>query len=140
MTKLADRKPAYCAACFQQESVRHVDFEAAFDGPVLDGESHKVAIDDLILCENCLADAFRLLDPSGLRETISNLEEEKKALKADIAAKDKMIQGFRSTVNELVDHPIKKVAGKPVLEGLDEEQRATVTRERYRRNKRKVAA
>ncbi len=53
--------PAYCSSCFQQQPDKlHVDLDAAWDGPVLEG-SIKVAIDDLILCEGCLREAYRLL-------------------------------------------------------------------------------
>lgn len=55
--------PAYCSACFSQNpQLRHVDFDAAWDGPVLDHESGiKQVIDDLILCEECIGAAARLL-------------------------------------------------------------------------------
>lgn len=61
MTRLASPPPSACAACFgQYPDRRHVDFEAAYDGPVLEGAA-RVAIDDLIVCENCLADGARIL-------------------------------------------------------------------------------
>ena len=133
MTRLADRKPTYCASCFQQENVRHVDFEAAYDGPVLDGESHKVAIDDLILCENCLSEAFTLLDPQGLKETISELTTLLKEAQAELDAKDRAIRGFQASTNELIDHPIAKFPGKPKLEGVPDEVREEITRNRFKR-------
>lgn len=147
MTRLAP-KPPYCASCFQQKSVRHVDFEAAYDGPVIPGSPH-VAIDDLILCEDCLAEAFAILDPENLKATIRELETVVKDLIDDNEAKDRMIQGFHSTTRELVDHPIKKFPGKPKLEGVTPEVREAITRARFERRgttsdptqkKKKVAA
>lgn len=71
--KLADS--SICSACFQQEPSKvHVDFEVAWDGPTFKegimGEGGEVSnfvrsqIDDLVLCETCVAAALRLLpDP-----------------------------------------------------------------------------
>lgn len=63
--------PAYCAACFQARAdVVHVDFGAAYDGPVLRQESGEPqTIDDLIVCASCVRDAARALaiveNPAG---------------------------------------------------------------------------
>lgn len=133
MTKIAS-KPAYCASCYQQDPVRYVDFEAAYDGPVIPGAPH-VTVDDLIICENCLGSAFALLDPKGKDQTIAELEQVVKDLTAEVQAKDKAIQGFQSTTNELIDHPIKKFPGKPKLEGVSEEVRRLITQGRYERSK-----
>lgn len=131
MTRLAG-KPAYCASCFQQEPVRYVDFEAAFDGPVLPG-AIPVAIDDLILCENCLKEAFSILDPQGKDETIAELTQMVIDQQTEIDAKDKAIQGFRATTNELVDHPVASFPGKPKLEGVSPEVRKQITKARFER-------
>jgi hypothetical protein len=54
---LADPAPPHCSGCFQQKpQERHVDFGAAYDGPVvpaLEGTVGVVGhvIEDLILCE-----------------------------------------------------------------------------------------
>lgn len=133
MTRLAG-KPAYCASCYQQDPVRYVDFEAAYDGPVIPGAPAHIAIDDLILCENCLNQAFALLDPQGKDETIAELVQIVKDQQAEIAAKDKMLTGATATIEELVDHPITKPPGKPVLVGVDPEVRKQITKARYERN------
>jgi hypothetical protein len=132
MTKLAN-KPPYCASCFQQEAVRYVDFEAAYDGPVIPGSPANIPIDDLVICEKCLGTAFNLLDPQSKDETIAELVEMVEQQQDEIAAKDKAIQGSRATINELVDHPVAMFPGKPRLEGLDPEVRARITKARYER-------
>ena len=64
--------PAMCSSCFGQYPERtHVDFTASWDGPVVEngivgenGEvatSVKVSIDELILCEDCVREAARLV-------------------------------------------------------------------------------
>lgn len=132
MTKLSS-KPAYCASCFQQESVRYVDFEAAYDGPVVPGTPVPIPVDDLVLCENCLGEAFALLDPQNLRETIEELKNLLMDAYNSIDAKDKAIQGSKATITELIDFPVAKFPGKPKLEALPEEVREEITRARFRR-------
>lgn len=132
MTKLA-HKPSHCASCYQQDPVRYVDFEAAYDGPVIPGSPASIPIDDLILCENCLKEAFALIDPENLKETVEGLEGVVKDLLEDNEAKDKMIQGFQSTTNELIDHPIKKTPGRPPIVGVTDEVREKITQGRFER-------
>lgn len=98
--------PAHCASCYLQETdVRHVDFGASYDGPVLEG-SIKVTIDDLVLCENCLRTAVQLLGITGdveelqdelrlanqekleLRERVNGLEDYRRKLEAAVSAKE----------------------------------------------------
>ena len=110
-----------------------MDFEAAYDGAVVPGTPEPVPVDDLVICENCLQEAFVLLDPQGLKETITELEQIVFDQQKEIEAKDKAIQGFRSTTNELVDHPVKKFPGKPKLEGVSPEVREQITKARFAR-------
>ena len=131
--KIATRKPPACASCFQQVAERYVDFESAYDGPVLPGKAGPVPIDDLVICEKCLESAFALIDPQGLKETIGELETVTKDLIEENEAKDRIIQGLRSTTNELVDHPVKPLPGRPNLEGVSPEIRTLITRNRRAR-------
>lgn len=133
MTKIAQPKPPYCASCFQKPEQACVDFEAAYDGPVVPGTPEPVPVDDLILCEGCLEEAFALLDPQNLRETINELTNEVLDLMEETSAKDKVIQGFRSTTNELIEFPVKTFPGKPKLEGVPDDIRALITQRRYKR-------
>lgn len=110
-----------------------MDFEAAYDGPVVPGTPEPVPVDDLVICENCLSEAFALLDPENLRETIGELQQIVLDQQEEIVAKDKAIQGFRSTTNELVDHPVKTFPGKPRLEGVSPEVREKITKARFKR-------
>jgi hypothetical protein len=88
MPRIAETPPVRCSGCgLQQPHVRHVDFDVAWDGPVIqggvvlfDGERSPtvpVPIDDLILCEPCVVQAGRLLglEPQD-QTTIQQLEDE----------------------------------------------------------------
>lgn len=56
--------PAYCSACFSAKpTLRHIDFEAMYDGPVINAEDGiRQQVDDLIICEECLSAAAARLD------------------------------------------------------------------------------
>jgi hypothetical protein len=134
VTRLASHRPPYCAACFQHPEGRCVDFEAAYDGPVIPGTPEPVPVDDLVICESCLSEAFALLDPQGLRETIEELTQLLLEAQEDVKAKDRAIKGAEATISELVDHPIKKYPGKPKLIGVSDEVREQISSNRYKRN------
>jgi hypothetical protein len=78
--KLANKVPTHCAACFQQRlGEPHVDFEAYYDGPVIDSESGvKMSIDDLVLCEVCVGKAAELLGYVKNEEAATELERLRK--------------------------------------------------------------
>jgi len=84
MTRLASDireadKPIYCSACFNQQHVRHIDFDAACDRGYGNEESVKIVMDDLILCENCVKEGAKLLgmrDAGETEATLSVLETE----------------------------------------------------------------
>lgn len=110
-----------------------MDFEAAYDGPVIPGTPEPVPVDDLVICEDCLAEAFAILDPQGLKDTIAELEGEVRYLSGALEAKDKAIHGAKATIAELVDHPVVKTPGKPKLIGVSPEVREMITKRRYER-------
>lgn len=66
--RLAESTPILCSSCYgQYPDRRHVDFEAAWDGPVV-GSEFKMSVDDLILCEDCVRQAAKLIglvEPEG---------------------------------------------------------------------------
>lgn len=114
MTKLAS-VPPFCAACFQAGSDKlYVDFDAAYDGPVLDlPDGRKQTIDDLVICETCIAEAVDILPkPEDARdERIAELEAQVAALDEERKAKDSMIQRLGISVDELIRYPIQRQGG-----------------------------
>lgn len=134
MTRLADTRPPYCAACFQRPAeLRCVDFEAAYDGPVIPGQPEPVPVDDLIICECCLAEAFTLLDPQGLKQTIAELEQVVRDQADEIHAKDKAVKAAKFTISELEPFAVGKIPGKPALIGVSDEVRKIITQKLYER-------
>lgn len=61
--RLAHVTPPACSGCFQQKlTKRHVDFDVAYDGPsMMNPQGGHQPIDDLILCEDCLLEAGKLV-------------------------------------------------------------------------------
>jgi hypothetical protein len=58
--------PAYCSACFNQDSSKvHIDMDAACDRGY--GDDVTVNMDDLVLCENCVKEAAVLI---GWRDAV----------------------------------------------------------------------
>lgn len=134
MTKLADNRPPFCAACFQQPQGRYVDFEAAFDGPVI-GTDFPQPVDDLVICEGCLANAFTILDPQGLKDTIAELEQIVRDQADEIADKDKAVKGAEFTISELVKYSnvTGKIPGRPRLIGVSDDVRKIITQRMFQR-------
>lgn len=86
--RLADVTPTHCSACFtQRTSDRHVDFEAAWDGPTVPG-AQLVSIDDLVLCESCLREAAALVgcvDNSAAAARVQEAEDRARELAERLA-------------------------------------------------------
>ena len=88
--RIADPNPAFCSSCFQQRfKMIHIDFQVAWDGPVINHEGLRMSIDDLIICQECMLAAASLLgfchednpDLQGrLQETLTTLGRKEKEL------------------------------------------------------------
>lgn len=104
--------PMFCASCGSQDpQARYVDFDAAWDGPVVNPEdSIKMQIDDLVVCENCLKEASRLVGLVDPDETAQMLTRAQQDL---IAKEDKIkeLQGYISRLEAAVS--AKPGARKP---------------------------
>ena len=81
--KVCDVPPPHCASCYgQYTDMRHVDLEASYDGPVIEGgvvgpdgvvvNKIPVSIDELVLCETCLIEAAALI---GMRPVDGLIDE-----------------------------------------------------------------
>jgi hypothetical protein len=113
VTRLAETPPTHCSSCFgQYPERRHVDFQAAWDGPVIhdgvmtdDGVTNRipVSIDELVICEECLTHGAKLL---GLKEG----QENKRLLDslAVLAAELEQAKSYIATLEQAV--AAKKVA------------------------------
>lgn len=84
--RVADVAPSHCASCFSQKpEAMHVDFNAAWDGPTFRGEVAGapivVTVDDLVICEECLTAAAKLLPDNLYAAELEQLEEENVGLR-----------------------------------------------------------
>lgn len=116
--KIADTTPAFCSACYGQEpNAIYVDFESAWDGPIIDeGNGMKLSIDDLVICERCLLAAANLkgLDATkDLREENLELGVLVEKLTEKIKEKDAMINDLSHTVSALIKSPVERKTGRP---------------------------
>jgi hypothetical protein len=107
--KVCEIPPPRCASCYGQYTDRkHVDLEASYDGPVVEGgiigedgerqDTIKVSIDELVLCELCLREAAGLIgmvdgDDSDdeLRQRVQDLAERNAGLQAYVDQLEKTI-------------------------------------------------
>lgn len=92
--KVAETPPAACSCCFQAKpQMTHVDFEVAWDGPtvtdgILDEDGQVVhtlttAIDDMVVCEECLCAAAALVgmvNPTVQAEELEQLRQANQTL------------------------------------------------------------
>lgn len=106
--------PHRCAACWQQHpNLVHVDFEVGYDGPTFRDENGTlITIDDLIICENCLKDAARLLrnvPDLGGRSVIDHLRERTQALEQLLYESRRTIERLRARISELEDDLVRRL-------------------------------
>jgi hypothetical protein len=121
--KIAESPPAYCSACHGQYPERqHVDFEAYWDGPVFEtgpeDNTIKVAIDDLILCENCMDTAAMLLGYVKKKEIIKENYQLGKAVEAKnekIKELEKIISDQSYTTEKILEQEVKRPVGRPQI-------------------------
>lgn len=85
--RIANPNPVYCSSCFQQKPHdTHVDFEVAWDGPVISLDGLRMTIDDLVICKDCLISAAGLVGMvdadddirAKLKEMVSKTSTERK--------------------------------------------------------------
>jgi len=65
--------PAYCSACFAQDTSKiHIDMDAACDRGY--GDDITINMDDLVLCENCVREAAMLIGMRDATESAKDIE------------------------------------------------------------------
>lgn len=114
--KVASKPPPYCAGCFQQKSEKvHVDFEAFYDGPNMDmpevGPGIKMALDDLILCEDCVAHAARIIgwvEGTAIKNENNELGEALEKANEHIQNLQDTVSGLREANSKLMDEKFGK--------------------------------
>ena len=76
--RIAARVPVACTGCHGQYPDRvHVDFNSAFEGPVIDSANPRTTrIDWLVLCEDCVRTAHRVLPNDERDDEIERLNRQ----------------------------------------------------------------
>jgi hypothetical protein len=100
--RLTDKPPFACSSCAHRwQDRQHVDFEAAWDGPVLEGFERKdnIPLDDLIVCEECVREAAQLLGLTA-RGDLKALKEDNKRLEAELADARSRLRDLAHAVRE----------------------------------------
>lgn len=117
--KLADIPPTYCAACFCSEPAKpHVDFEAIYDGPVIENSGVKIPIDDLVLCEDCLAAGAILIGMvHNKKMMVENYELGKAIEEKDeyITALETVVRDLEHTLGVAILGNVRKRQGRPTI-------------------------
>ncbi len=118
--------PTYCSACHGQYPNReYIDFEAYYDGPVISQEVNgdatlgvKMSIDDLVLCENCLAAAAKLIGyvpNKKLRKENFELGRAVEEKHEKILKLEKIISDLEHTLDETLSGNVRRPSGRPIL-------------------------
>lgn len=117
--------PVACAACGgQYPRRRHVDFEVAYDGPTFSTNPDdpanplRVAIDDLVICEDCMEAAANVLGfvkDAALRDENKELGQLLEEREAEIARLNKHVRDLTFTVDYVAKHPPKTEGGRPAV-------------------------
>jgi hypothetical protein len=107
---LVEPAPPRCSSCWQQKpQKRHIDFGASWDGPTFppfDNVAGGVVstIDDLIICEDCIRDAAKLIglgEHARLQQQLAELEQANERLHArndELAAIEAQAQKLRESL------------------------------------------
>lgn len=102
--------PVRCSACFnQQPQLRHVDFDAACDRGYGNDAGVQIAMDDLILCENCVKEGARTLGIEDSTELKAKLEDTERKLGVERKLRAQA-QRYAGTIEDALGHrpePIK---------------------------------
>lgn len=96
--RIANHLPVKCSSCYgQKPGHAHVDFESAFNGPLVDPDRPRAGhIDWLVICDDCVRSAYELLpEVRGRRE---QMEEELAATKAALAEEQNFSQRLEDAV------------------------------------------
>lgn len=144
--------PTICSVCRQppvahapDKRPQYVNFEAGYDGPVVghnEAEGAQVYVENIVICEHCLAEAGRLIGLSPekeLVEHVTSLEAYCEQLEAGNREKDRAISNLNYTVSTLLDHPVKRPAGKPQFRGPDERKDELKSLSRRRQKTERIA-
>jgi hypothetical protein len=118
--------PVRCSVCLQPPAahdpkIQYIDFNAAYDGPVVDSGEPGVPgvyMEKIVICELCVKEGAMHL---GLREVSEDRVEAWKTyaeqVEDEVTEKDKAISHLAYTVGVLLDYGAKRPMGRPQIQG-----------------------
>lgn len=110
--RISDIPPAYCVSCHKAgPGEEFVDFEAYYDGPVIQEEHYKYQVDDLIICKDCLLDAGKLIgigDVQSFKQENAEIGEAFQVKLEEIQELHKIINNLQEAVEGLSSDKIMK--------------------------------
>lgn len=143
--------PTICSSCRQSPArvsdapkLTYVDFQTQYDGPVvnnpLNPQETPVYVENIVFCENCVREAARLLgmeDAEATQQEAQAWRDYAEQLEEADKKKDRAISNLSHTVGTLLDHPVKRPAGRPQLSGPEshEEQIADLRSKQSRKER-----
>src|SRR3954462_2206167 len=99
--RIAYPPPAMCSACFgQYTDLIHVDFEAAWDGPVVNNDGSPYSVDELVICERCMRAGYSLLPDPEEVETLHGQLAELRVQNAQLVAYAQALEGGVSRLEQ----------------------------------------
>jgi hypothetical protein len=116
---------AFCASCFNQDpTATHVDLEAYWDGPVIDSNNGvKQAIDDLVLCDTCIAEAAKLIgfvDDDGMKQENTEMGMALETKDEEIIDLHELVSDLEKSLSKFTEEKIKRPARKPrIIESIE---------------------
>lgn len=115
-------RPIHCAACFNSQEIRHIDFDAACDRGYSDGVAIAVSMDELVLCENCVRNGAELL---GMTDSEA-LKAENADLKRKLDVKTKLYKQ-QQEYSDRIEEAVTQIRPEPVR--IDHRKRPRQIRE-----------
>ena len=99
--RLLNGTPLKCSCCYGQYPKReHVDFVSAYEGPLLDPKNPRGGhIDWLVLCDECIRNAYNLLKDDERGEKIKELAAENTRLRAEARQHEAFAEKLQEALN-----------------------------------------
>jgi hypothetical protein len=117
---LAETPPVVCSSCFgQYTDRRHVDFGAAWDGPMVPPDQSvaggkMVSVDDLVICEECLRFAATLIGMGDVQERDDRIDRLNERLTDTGQRLGKALDALEKTKVALAaNEQVKRPPGRP---------------------------
>lgn len=106
--RISPTPPRKCTGCYSTKRDQvHVDFESAFDGPLIDPERPRSGhIEWLALCQDCVERAYALLPDQ--RDVLAGLKDQLASVTRELEAE----RNYSSRMEDTLQHRPQKTGKK----------------------------